>query len=430
MGSLSPSEPARKRVRFSGNENSANTGDEKPEKTTLQATDVVQLRFIHSASQIDPAGAAGPHPSSLTVYPPYLHQIFPNSVVHGWCSLTVAVYVHLPSLTYWIDSAGEEANHDMDEGTAVTDPHALLAPFVKGGLVATRAEFEKVIEDTTVSPLTNCVAEYEKDGRKFAIYKQLFFTRTDDNVTVKDEAFHDFHLRMSFLMFVHIDGASFIDDEDPRWEVFVTMEEREGKSKVFVGYATIYNFSVMAMGENGMAFHDRVRISQVIISPLEQGRGHGSKILHAVYSNAQARNAIEVTVEDPSSGFRVLRDVTDLKRAYSKGILQPDVAVPDEDGEPIVAKMRKDLLLTTGQAKRCLEVHQLRFVDREDATQYKKYRLWVKRRLFKDNYEVLHVFEKEERKQKLGDIYEDFEKEYLTDVVRLQGKPDNTEETN
>lgn len=424
MGSPSPSEPERKRVRFSSNGNPATTEDEKPEKTTLQATDVVQLRFIHDASQIDSAGAAGPHPPSLTVHPPFLHQIFPNSVLHGWRSLTVAVYVHFPSLTYWIDSAGEEVDHGIDDdATSVTDAPALLAPFVKGGLVASREEFEKVIEDAAAPRLTNRVAEYDKEERKFAIYKQSFFDRAEDGTMVKDDAFHDFHLRMSFLMFVYIDGASFIDDEDPRWEVFVTMEEMEGKSQCFVGYATIYQFSVLTKhGGGGMMFCDRIRISQVIISPLEQGRGHGSKLLHVIYKNAQSRNAMEVTVEDPSSGFRILRDVTDLKRAYSKNLLQPDFAMADKDEEETVSKLRKDLLLTAGQAKRCLEAHQLRFVDRQDEAQYKKYRLWVKRRLFKDNYEVLHTYDKEERKQKLSDIYEDFEKEYLTAIVRLQGK--------
>lgn len=424
MGSLSPSEPERKRVRFSSNENPADTGDEKPEKTTLQATDVVQLRFIHDVSQIDSAGAAGPHPPSLTVHPPFLHQIFPNSVIHGWRSLTVAVYVHLPSLTYWIDSAGEEADHGGDrDATSPMNASALLTPFVKGGLVESRTEFEKAIGDTALPQLTNRVTEYDKNGRKFAIYKQSFFRKAEDGTMVKNDEFHEFHLRMSFLMFVHIDGASFIDDEDPRWEVFVTMEEMGGKSQCFVGYATIYRFSVLTKhGGEGVAFCDRFRISQVIISPLEQGKGHGSKLLHAIYKNAQARNAIEVTVEDPSLGFRILRDVTDLKSAYTMDLLQPDVAMADKDEEATVSNLRKELLLTNGQAKRCLEVHQLRFVDRQDEAQYKKYRLQVKRRLFKDNYEVLHAYDKDERKQKLSEIYNDFEKEYLTAIVHLQGK--------
>lgn len=429
MGTLSQDENERdrKRVRFTGPEsaNGEETKNGEVAKTgALSATSVVELRFMDKPDDLLPAGAREPHPEALTSRPPFLHQIVPKETVHGWANLTVAVYVHLPTLSYWIDSDGEHAElpAGSTEEPERTDVPALLAPFLKGGLCPTRAAFEEAINAPFVSPLKNCILRYEKVGRKFAVYKENFAEKGESGM-VRNEDFHSFHRRMAFLMFVHIDGASFIDDEDPRWEVYVVMEEQGDASPEFVGYATTYPFSVLRKSSSeegqGMRFADRIRVSQVLVSPLQQGNGHGSKLLQAVYKDAKERNAIEVTVEDPSRGFRILRDVTDLKRSYAAGILDPSKAFPREEETTLLELLRKDMLLTSGQAKRCLEVHQLKYTERDDESEYKQYRLWVKRRLFKENYEVLDNYDKEERKTKLAEIYQDYEEEYLAALARL-----------
>lgn len=437
MGSVSPAEPGEpeaKRVRFNGpdsNGAAAEVIENEPEKATLQATDVVQLRFVHTASDLGSAGAAGPHEESLTAPAPFLHQIVHGLGVLGWRKLTVALYIHLPSFSYWIDSAGEPADPPQEkdgppqekDGPPQTDVPALLTPFIKAGLATSRTSFEATIADTKPPPLKNRVMSYEVAGKKYAVYKESFFETDADGALVKNEAFHDYHLRMASLMFLHIDGASFIDDEDPRWETFVVAEEEDGKPSSFVGYATTYPFSVLSKDDNNaMTFADRIRISQVLVAPLHQGRGHGRKILHAIYTIAKERNALEVTVEDPSLGFRLLRDVTDLKRSYEVGILNSQEGYEKEREEEVVAKLRKELMLTSGQARRCLEVHQLRYIDRQEEEQYKSYRLWVKRRLFKENYEILDNFDKEERKIKLAEIYDGLEKEYSDSIMRLKGR--------
>lgn len=428
MGDASLSDgPDRKRVRFTGSDPAP---ADVPKPDTLRATNVVELRFIQNTAEISPSGAAHSHDKSHVSSPPFLHQIIPKENVFGWSSLTVAVYVHRPSLSYWIDSSGERL--ECPPGPAVadvpecTDVPALLAPFVKGGLYDSRAAFEDAISEPFVSPLSNCVLRYEKNDSKFAVYKEGFVVKAENGAQVRNDTFLNFHRRMSFLMFVHIDGASFIDDEDPRWEVYVVVEEPDNAPHEFVGYATTYPFSVLRKtGEDGRAmnFADRIRISQVVVSPLQQGKGHGTKLLHAIYKDAKQRNAMEVTVEDPSRGFRILRDVTDLKRSYAAGILDSSKAFIVEQEPELLSLLRKDMLLTAAQAKRCLEVHQLKYTNREDDEKYKKYRLWVKRRLYKENYEVLDNFDKEERKVKLAEIYEDYEKEYALALSRLNIKP-------
>lgn len=427
MGSADMSEPDRKRVRFDKPTKEAPASDAAPsdseKKSTLRANDVVQLRFLLDASSGETLSAANPHPPHLTTRPTYLHQIIPNEEVHGWSDLTVAVYIHLPTLYIWIDQAGTEAHEDR------TDVSALLIPFVKHGLYSTRAQFLTAIASVPPLPLLNCVATYKRNGEAYAVFKESFYRTVEDGAIVKDIPFHNFHLRMAFLMFIHIDGASFIDHDDPRWEVFVSAKLTDGKPNNFVGYATIYPFSALTKRNGAHAtFSERIRISQVFVSPLAQSSGHGSRLLSAVYSDAGLRNAMEITVEDPSSSFRVLRDVTDLKRCYVTSILDPSQDF-NSDAEPtMVEAMRTKLLLTGGQARRCLEVHRLRYTNRKDETAYKRYRLWVKRRLYTENVEVLDQFEKDEKKEKLGEIYSNYEEEYLEAIKRLEASLNRTKQ--
>lgn len=424
------SEPDKKKVRFNADAtpSSANMDGKRP---PLPARDVVELRFVQTAADYKAGGASAEHPPELTTRAPFLHQIIPDEQVHGCQHCTVAVYIHLASLTYYIESDVEaysprqaismtKANGDQsDEAEEETDVQALLTPFIKAGLTYSRAQFLSAVNTPFQLPLSNEISRYEKDGEQFAIYKERLFDFDGTGGAVKRDAFHDFHRRMAFLMFVHIDGASFIDDEDSRWEVFVTAKLHKDQPNSFVGYATVYPFAVLQRKEDMVAFVDRIRISQVAIVPLCQRKRHGFHLLDAIYKDAHKRNAMEVTVEDPSRPFRIVRDITDLRWAYRSKVLPEDAPIAYEEEEQLINTIRTSLLLTLAQARRCLEVHQFRFVDLEDQQQYKVLRLWVKRRLFKENLEEMQQFDVAERKEKLAQLYEGYEGEFITSARRV-----------
>lgn len=441
-------EPSLKRVRL---EEQASTSsgslDEQVKLPALPAREVVELRFVRDEADVDERGAAGNHSQALRVKPSYLHQIIPDESVHGCRSASVAVYIHVKSLTHWIDSNIDPfpPRTSASEETPPTDVQALLTPFIKGGLVQTRDQFLAALTNPFQVPLSNRVAQYSAGSSSFAVYKEKLFETNENGNLVKREAFHDFHRRMAFFMFVSIDGASFIDDEDPRWEIFVTVQLENDVPSTFIGYATIYPFAVMtrtkrdasssvsndsqsAVGLRNVFFVDRIRISQVAILPAFQRNGHGGHLLDAIYEDGHARRAMEITVEDPSKGFRVVRDVTDLQWAYRHDVIPMKKSVSKDCETLTLTALRSKLLFTAVQARRCLEVHQLRFVDREDEEAYKKYRLWVKRRLMKDNFEEMNQFEPDERKEKLAQLYEDYESEYLVAVRRIEASVNSTNE--
>lgn len=415
-----------KRVRFDANAASAaaQIGDQvaltaAASTHKLRANDIVELRFVRAEEDIGEQGAAGAHDEKLVAHPTYLHQIIPKEEVFGWESISVAVYVSLTSLHTWVDTHKVPASTVDNDGTAVeeTDVEALLLPFIKSGRVPSRTQFCSAVAEEFTPPVEKCVHTYERGGRKFGVYKEKLS---------KGEDLAEYHRRMAFLMFVHIDGASYIDDQDPRWEIFVILEHIEGKPRYFVGYATTYPFVAMRKGKGGFSagFTERIRISQVLILPLLQGGGHGGELLTAIYQDALAREAMEVTVEDPSPGFRLLRDLTDLRRCYAAGVLLPEKPLTADAEEQVIEQIRTKLLVTCRQARRCVEVHQLRHVDVNDDDAYKKYRLWVKRRLHNYYLEVLDVYgeDKEQKKAKLAEIYSDYEAEYRNVIDRFDAR--------
>jgi GNAT superfamily N-acetyltransferase len=425
------SEPPAKRVRFGGGESAdGEYGDTSPESvapsplnsppTSLDASDVIELRFVSQASDVHPDGARGSHAEELTARPTFTHQIFPGGVVHGAVSAKAALYYTCGSLTNWLDvDVVPRDNVDQADGEPVTRVYDTLSKFMHAGRVESRVEFETAaaLDTSFAHPFkSEAVLAYKRGERQFSVFKSQLASSAD---------VVDYHKRIQLLMFMHIDGANFIDSADMRWELFVVLEHINGAPRFLVGYATVYPFSAIRPGCSlNEGFAERIRVSQVFVLPHYQRGGHGSTLLTAVYNDASERSAIEVTVEDPSEGFRMLRDATDLPRAYKAGILDPEVRYVD-DNDAIVAaigRMRKELLVTKTQARRCLEIHELTFVDRDDETIYKQYRLWVKRRLHDEFVEVLDAFSGDERKAKLGEIYEDYETEYLQVVDRLGRK--------
>lgn len=428
-------ESDRKRVRFDSDEKNQSpdqtaTTNGQTSRPHLQARDVVELRFVGTATDFKSGGASAPHPQELTSKAPFLHQIIPNERVYGCQHATVAVYIHNSTLSYWIETDVEPysprkshstAGPDNQDETHATDVQALLTPFIKSGLTFSRAQFLNAVNAPVQFPLKNLVYSYWRNDESFAVYKEKLFEYDASGTLIKREQFHDFHRRMAFLMFVHIDGASFIDDEDPRWEIFVIVRTENNRPTSFVGYATVYPFAALCREEGApMSFLDRIRISQVAISPLFQRQRHGVCLLDAIYSDAHKRNAMQITVEDPSKSFRILRDITDLRWTYRANVLSQSEKFAYDDEESLKKVLRTKLLLTESQSRRCLEVHQLRFINRaKDEDAYKHYRLWVKRRLFIENTEELSQYDASEKKEKLAQLYEGYESEFTVAARRI-----------
>ena len=110
------------------------------------------------------------------------------------------------------------------------------------------------------------------------------------------------HDRLQAMPLLYVDGANYIDNTDPRWEVYLAL-----KGGAIAGFATVYSFYAYPARE-------RLRLSQILVFPPFQRQGLASSLLERVYADAAARGALDLTVEDPSDEFQLLREKVDVRR--------------------------------------------------------------------------------------------------------------------
>jgi histone acetyltransferase 1 len=90
-----------------------------------------------------------------------------------------------------------------------------------------------------------------------------------------------------------IDGANFLDKDDPQWEVVLAVKQQAGGQQSLVGIMTLYNFYAWVPGQVGS---HRPRVAQILVVPPYQGQGIGHRLLTAAYDLARQRNTRPLTV--------------------------------------------------------------------------------------------------------------------------------------
>jgi len=332
-------------------------------------------------------------------HPDMCHQIFGDGeTIFGYENLKIKVYFTAGSLRSYIGiqhskkipasmiAQGVDADNiieslekviqpgyyvNMDLFSACIEKEALsFKPF--GELLHS---FDKVLPSKTNPSKQNGNSTYSTLSNGQGMGASTFEIYACDMTVPK---FSDYHKRMETFIMWYIDAASFIDPDDEKWKFFVMFEKyktSDGQtSYAFVGYATVYNF--YCYPEN-----IRPRVAQMIILPPYQRQGLAVELLSTVYSHYRTmRNVVEITVEDPSDNFEVLRDFVDARdcmklTSFSSKNLRSGYS------EDMATEAKTVLKMTKRQSKRIYEMLRLRITNVEDEVEFKKFRLAVKSRL-------------------------------------------------
>ncbi|KAI0978314.1 hypothetical protein GJ496_002245 [Pomphorhynchus laevis] len=102
------------------------------------------------------------------------------------------------------------------------------------------------------------------------------------------------------------DAGNSIDLNNDRWEIFITFEEylTSDKQKRYapIAFCTLFKF---------YAYLDKIRprVSQLLVLPPFQRRGHGSKMLDSVYNYFNKDDVKDITAEIPNADFVMVRDI-------------------------------------------------------------------------------------------------------------------------
>ncbi|ORX36274.1 histone acetyltransferase type B catalytic subunit [Kockovaella imperatae] len=324
------------------------------------------------------------------------------------------------------------------EATPADDVEGKLYQFIPPDYSKSSFSFEQTVDDdaSNFKPLGEKIGSYARPsssgtsrakgkGKGKANGAAVELKEDDPNAVVYEmykstwntTGFREYHRRMQLFILLFIEGGSYIQEDEDAWE-FITLFEKRRRADTdlctyhFVGYTSVYPF---------WCFPDqvRLRLSQFVILPPYQSQGHGSKLYNALYLHALSRKDVaELTVEDPAEAFEDLRDRCDLRYLVSKGILD-DPGFSDGVGADVRGprakweeKVRKEYKIAQRQFDRVLEMLLLRELDEKDPAKVKAFRLGVKARLYRFNYEMLSQMTLEERKDALAKTYESVVQDY------------------
>ncbi|CAG8686595.1 8273_t:CDS:1 [Ambispora leptoticha] len=362
--------------------------------------------------------------------PSFTYPIFgEHEQIYGFKNLKIKLYYASGSLSTYFNVSYDQKITEITPAAQPDDVMGKIKEFIPNDFITNYDTFLNIVESDSLNfrPMGKKIGEYhirrndEVDDTKYEIYKTNFST----------PKFKEFHRRLQIFALFCIEGASYIDEDDEKWEIALLFEKKNTSGTQiynFVGYCTMYAYFYCTRGkltsverslpQNSTLPHDiRMRISQFLILPPYQSQGHGNKLYQSLYQNFLANSLIkEITVEDPNEPFQDLRDKNDLRYLIDSKLLE-NIQLPVD--KQTVEKIRHKCKLNERQMARCLEIYLLRKLNKTNENSYKNYRLHVKKRLFRHNEDTLNQLSKEERLQKLEETYRGVEDDYQRILLLL-----------
>lgn len=374
--------------------------------------------------------------------PVYTHQLFSQEFITGYTNLSIKMYFAQPTLKCLVEI---EYDKIWPEEKHVTDIEGVLEKWLRGGFTKSREEFKKYLVETFTLP-GNIIHEYSKPSRKInnkldpeIKTNQQKETKMDHYTILCGElcsfpGMRQWHERLQFFLLLFIEACSYIDADDPIWEICVLVR-RTYKRNAFItqtcGYLTLYKFFAWPCGR-------RLRLSQILIFSPFQRLGHGSQMLRKIYEYASEKDYVEVNIEDPSEGFQFLRDLTDMECCLREGFFQRSEEQPQIVGKKrkrpdcleklspdYVQSIQRKVRITQEQIIRVYECLKFDTVNISDEAEYRKYRLNVKRRLYEilqEELAILGISDPSLVKDSLHKLYMSTEKRYSALLSKIKNK--------
>ncbi|GMK58592.1 hypothetical protein CspeluHIS016_0600340 [Cutaneotrichosporon spelunceum] len=362
-------------------------------------------------------------------HPTFTYPIFGDQEkIFGYRDLSIKLHFASGSLKQFLRISYDEKIESED--TPADDIEGELFKFIPPDYTKSMTVFESTVEaDAGFVPCGEKIASYTRAAAtakgKGKANGDMAAPSEDDDGAVVFEVYHttwdtpgfrEYHRRMQVFLLLYIEGGSYIQEDEDAWEFFTLFERRKrpsgGYSHHFVGYTSVYPF---------WHYPDqiRLRLSQFVILPPYEHLGHGSNLYSALFKYMLSRpDVAELTVEDPAEAFEDLRDRNDLRFLVKEGV--PDdplfldgVGAEKRGGRSTwEAGLRNKYKIAQRQFDRLLEMLLLRQLDRKDAAKVRAYRLQVKSRLYRFNYEMLSTMTPDERKEALAKTYQSVVEDY------------------
>ncbi|KAF8744957.1 hypothetical protein AX14_011971 [Amanita brunnescens Koide BX004] len=372
----------------------------------------------------------------LIFHPAFTYPIYGDEEkIYGYADLLIDLRFASGSLAQFLNVSYSKRL----ASSTVDDVEGTLAKFIPPGYHTDEAAFLQQVEHDTLS--------FRPHGDMISSYSCVKST-SEGEETVEFEVYHstwdtpgfkEYHRRLQLFVLLYIEGGSYIDEDENGWEFMVLYEKRMPSGSAsptyhLAGYSSLYNF-----------YHFpekvRMRLSQFIILPPYQRQGHGSELYNAIYQYIISQPHIaELTVEDPAEAFEDLRDKNDLRMLLSNSQFMEEgfgkhtvshgggrvggIGKGKKSAQTVTGKLypptnkawaenwRRELKIAGRQFQRLTEMLLLHHLNPLDSHAAKAYRLQVKERLYRFNFEMLAQLEKQERLDKLEETFQNVRNDY------------------
>jgi len=387
-----------------------------------------------------------------TFHPSFTYPIYgEDEKIYGYKDLVIDLRFASGSLEQYLSVSYSEK---LPSTSTVDDVEGTLREFIPPGYHTDQATFLQRVESDADSfrPSGQLIYSYARPvpnsaskGKRKRNGNQLIHPDSEEAIefevyhaTWNSPGFREYHRKMQLFILLYIEGGSYINEEEDTWEFVVLYEKRKrrdpshGVTYHFVGYSSLYPFYYFPEKV-------RLRLSQFVILTPYQRQRHGCELYKAIYQYIlKSANVAELTVEDPAEAFEDLRDKNDLEmllaneqfmeegfgehasgrarksgrgeiasnKSFSQGKLVPPV------DKAWAEKWRKDLKIAGRQFQRLVEMLILLHLDPSDKAKLRAYRLQVKERLYRFNFEILAQLEEEERHEKLEETFQSVKEDY------------------
>ncbi|KAJ7491227.1 histone acetyltransferase type B catalytic subunit [Mycena latifolia] len=425
---------------------------------TSDANEALTLSLVRAT---DDKQALGDDESFEEFHPSFTYPIFgDDEKIYGYTDLVIDLRFASGSLVQFLDV---KQSQKLASSSTVDDVEGTLTKFMPSDYYKDEKAFLARVEEdaTTFRPTGQMIYTYTRpapyssasNSKGKGVAQQILDPESEDAIvfevyhaTWDSLGFREFHRRMQLFILLYIEAGSYIDEEEETWEFFVLYEKRKRRNSPnvstyhFAGYSSLYPF---------YCFPEKVRLrlSQSTQTPL-------AELYTAIYQYVLSQpNIAELTVEDPAEAFEDLRDKNDLLMLLSHQRFMEEgfggesvshgggraggigkggrsgrggnatVTAKGKMGPPVdkpwAEKWRKELKIAARQFHRLVEMLILLRLDPVDGRAMRAYRLQVKERLYRFNFEILAQLEKQERLDKLEETFQSVRQDYMRILALL-----------
>ncbi|KAL5697463.1 histone acetyltransferase [Ranunculus cassubicifolius] len=321
-----------------------------------------------------------------------LNQFFDkDGRIYGYQDLKLNVYLSSVTFHAYADISFQSTS---DGGKGITDLKPALEKVFGEHLVENKDEFLQTFS-SGVHYVRDVVTSHGE-----VLHRESINEGTNDEeyqiirMPVNNYPVGEFYCQLVPLLLLLVDGSSPIDITDSSWSLYLAVEsKKDDKGEIYMkllGAAAVYRFYYYPESS-------RLRLSQILVLPPYQGKGHGRRLLEVLNSVAVSENVYDLAVEEPSDPLQSLRTQIDLNRLLTFSPIKEAVTsftsqlknenlskkthkVQSDPPASVVDETRKTFKIHKKQILQCWEILIYLELDHKDPKSMKNFKTLITER--------------------------------------------------